>query len=223
MSSTRKYEFRTLGFNLDFTGPATAEEIGRIVGNPAAAAEAFMRIYAYQDRNVSFREKFAEGLEALTGQKRLSHEETSKKDGTVSTKFDETEQDFYNRLLVGKAYDANGELTVDIPKLDPADASKVAYEVNATLGDWSPSVGSDRKPAQPYYELADAYLGKIATGEISPTTGEPVTADSISANLEAKLGVSFAAQFGDFNRDNLARALKAWDEKKKQLAKSELG
>lgn len=189
-----------MGFTFTFNGPATAEEIGRITGNPNAAAEAFMQQYCYQDRNVQFRDKFVEAVAAHIGEGRKSHEATLKS-GESKTVYDETEQDYFNRVK------AEG-------KLSDEDASRIANEVNQSIGDYSPSVGSDRKPAKKFYDDADAILAKVAAGES--------TSERVIANLESKMSISFESQFGDWSRDNLARALKALSEWKERQTKNEL-
>ena len=200
MSNLAPYKYNVLGFELSFNGPSTAAEIATITGNPKAAEEAFMTQYAYQDRGPEFRDLFSKEVENLSGIKRKTKPNTMK-DGTVRDVYDETEAAFLSRVREAKN-DAGVPLITEVYLLT------LANTINEQLGDWSPSVGGrSSKPSKAFYELADGALAKIGAGQSSP--------EKFVSNVEAFLNVSFESTFGEFNRDNVARAFKAIDEKQK--------
>lgn len=199
--SNRKYDFTALGFNLTFAGPDTAVAIENAIGKPGACEDAYMQVYAYHNRGPAFRKAYAEALAKETGIERKTRVEKAegKEDKTIN---DETEQEFLNRV-----YATEGAIT-------EADALALAQTVNDALGDWSPVAISDRKPAKPFYDKADEALAAITNGKSTP--------ERITTNIEAKLGIVFVSQYGEFTRDNLARAMKALDEKARQDASNVL-
>ena len=199
---TRKYKQVFLGIPLTFDGPALVSELEAIVGKDACI-EAFMTAYSYQ-RSTQMSDPFCQKLEQLTGEERKYEvakdgegKPKTDRDGNVVKTYTETPGKFLARLQTDERFR-------DV--LTDAEVAKIAEEVSVDQGPWTFKVVSDRKPAAAYYELADSTLAKI-------DAGLSTQADSI-AKIEAKLGVDFAATFGEYNRDNLARAAKAIADKR---------
>lgn len=202
--STKVYEFNTLGFDLQFNAPASADEIDRALGTPGACATAYLiNFYAYQIRNKAFRKQFCEELNALVpdDRKRKTTTVTGKKTGEEKEVFDEEEQAFVNRVDAEKLVSREDMVTLSL-------------KVNDEIGDWSPVSVPDRKPAKQYMDDAKSILGKIGAGTS--------TNERVIANLESALSINFESQYGEFTKDNLARALKALDDKRKHEATSSL-
>ena len=211
MSNKRTYEFKCLGITGNFVGPADVEDIERIVGKPGICQEMFMQDYTYQDRNKQLRESLATAVASLTGVARKT-----KTDDKGKESFTESEQEYINRLMTTKIDEAD---TNSLFVLSTEDLTRLWHETNNAIGEWSPGASSSRKPAAVFYAQADDILGKIAGGYIT-ADGNPASAARTTAKLEAFLQVDFAAVYGDFNRDNLARALRDKKDKEEQVSRN---
>lgn len=199
--TTRKYPQNCLGVTVQFDGPSTVQELESIVG-ANAAIEAYMTAYGYQ-RNQAMYPLICEKIEGLTGEERKSKTEG---EGEKAKKvFTETAGAYINRL---QSSDTFKDVLTD------AELAKIVNETNAEVGPWTFKPVSDRKPAVPFYLTADNVLAKISAGQ--------ATQEQCIAKIESTLGGDFASMFGEFNRDNLARAAKAIDEKKRKEAAEEL-
>lgn len=206
---TRRYEFKTLGFVMSFNAPANGADINRIVGREGAVEESYFTLYAYQDRNKVFRQKFAEALEAETGVKRLTEEKPSKKEGEpAKIVFAETEDEYYNRLTLPAGEGLPAAIT-------EAQATVIANRVNDEIGDWSFTASNRQRVAQAYYDKADQLLAKIGAGQ--------GTVEESTKKIETYLGVVFSSYFGEWNRDNVARAMKEINDKAVRDAENSLG
>ncbi len=204
----RIYNFSSIGFALSFEGPALAADIDRILGNPSATEEAFMQQYVYQDRAPEFRKALVERLIEHTGVARKTKAADPAKPDAKPV-WDETEAEYINRVELIKGDN-------DLPVLTEADKLTIANEVNEAIGEWSPTTSSrSSKPAKKYYDFADGLIAKIAGGH--------TTAEKVIANFEAKIQAPFSRQYGEFNRDNLARAVKDVQERAAAEAERAIG
>lgn len=207
---TKTYHLESLGYQLPYTAPAHAADIDRLMGAGFCASQA-MKQYDYHQRGPTWRENFALALEAFAKEQasdpanpkllRGRSTSTHKKTGAELEKYSESEAKYINRLEAGIQDDAGNVVFI----LDAAEAHRIALEENEKLGDWSPTQISERKPAAKFYEGADQIIAKIASGAR--------TVESYVSSLETATGMPFHTAFGEWNRDNVARALKARDEK----------
>lgn len=199
----RSYTFVSHGRELTFRGPALLADLEKTVGQNAAI-EAYFTAYGY-DRNRDVYAKVVEKAEAATGEKRLHHTTKSKRDETKHiTVYDETEKKFMERITAMKDSTKHGFVVTEEVW------TQWLREANEEIGDWQYKPGSDRKPAEKFYTLADEILLRI---ENKTDNGKGAASEEgYRRGIENKLGVDFQSVFGDWNRDNLARALKAVDE-----------
>lgn len=203
-----------LGFNIVFKGPKNVAELEAAVGKDAAL-KAYMLAYSYK-RNAAMYPAICKKLEELTGEARIGVPAT-KADGTP--KFDEngvqekdysgstgeTPMKYLNRIRTDTRFK---DLLTDEA------VRSIIEEVSTETGEWTATTVSDRIPAKAFYDVADKVLAKITAGQ--------GTAEESTAKIEAKLGGSFQSMFGEFNRDNLARAAKAIDAKAREEAANDI-
>lgn len=197
------YYVNVYGVELPYKGPAKVEDIETLAGDPGCCQRAFMRADDYSGRMPEIRGRLSKALEELSGVKRLT-----KDNGNQVNDKDESDKDFLDRLEGSKAITEDQKL-------------QLLHKINEELGDkTSFDSTSQRKPAAKYYEMADGALAKIAAGATAPD-GETCTNERTISKIQARLKVDFASAFGEFNRDNLARAYKAVEERaQRELAAS---
>ncbi len=203
------YTFVSLGRELTFRGPANLADLEKIVGE-GEGIKAYMRLYGYE-RNRPVYEKLVEKVEAHTGEKRAHHINQGKKDAEKEIKvYDETEKKFIDRMIAAK-------------KITQEEVDAYHNEVNQELGDWSYDPTTSRKPAQKFYDLADDALLKIEN-KVQSRSGTIASEENYKAGFEKKLGIVWDSAYGEFNRDNLARAFKDVElANQRKLADSVLG
>jgi hypothetical protein len=207
----RSYPIRVLGRKLSFSGPSNIEDVERLT-TKNAVIEGYMQQYCFHDRGPELKRRFARKLEEFLGpdgdkqafKAVLNDDGTPKLDDDKKPviKYTESEKTFFNRVYAAE------KITIE-------DVDRLLDEANSEIGDWSPGSVSQRKPAKQFYDMADEAMRRIN----DPEKGERNTAKFI-ANIQSQLHVDFADTFGDVNRDNVARAYAALDEKKREEAKA---
>jgi hypothetical protein len=199
-----EYSMRTLGLDLPFIGPKNASDIANLTGDPRACEKAFMTIYGYQDRGPAVRANVADRVEKETGieRKRVpdlddNGNQKKTKKGEPKWKSVEPEEPYLNRVV------AEGALTQD-------DLNKIIREENEALGEYSFNPGRSSKPNKAFYETAQKLVDAVDGGKM--------TQERAIKNIEAQLKSAFDTTVGEFNLDNVARALELIDRRKKEEA-----
>lgn len=194
---TRQYSFVSWGNELSFTGPAKIADVEKFTGENAVI-EAFFTAYGYERNRPLYLNTVAR-IEEHTSQKRKQHTRQGKKDAEKEiVVYDETEKDFADRMVEEKLISEEEVLTY-------------LKEENEKLGEWTWKPTTDRKPAAKFYTVAQAIVDRVTNQTVLPN-GATATAELYIAGFENKLGVSFQSAFGEWNLDNVARAVKAVEE-----------
>lgn len=195
----RIYNNTTMGFTFPLSVSfETVEEYNAQKGNPDAWFETLCAQECYQGWNAAFRENFIARIEEQTGVKR---EVTGYRNNDEKKPILETEGKYFARVQAMSSEDGS-------PVATEQQLRQWALEAASETGDLTVSPGlRGNKPAKPFYEKADAMIAAIG----QPSRRKPgttVSAESIVELWESDNSVSFSANFGEFNRDSLAKALK---------------
>lgn len=191
-------KYNSLGLTVSISVPETVEEYNALAGRENAAVDDAVDNTVYRSVLAEFREKFCEEVEKETGIARkrspvLDDKGEPKKDknnNPVIT-FDETEGKYIARVLAEKGYDDAGTFQAI------ADAIATNLKFDPSVRERTSGGG---KVAKTYVEAADKIIAM----------GEDKVQRAVQ-NLSSYLGREVAS-----DRDSLAAAIKAREDKKRQ-------
>lgn len=200
---------RVMGVEVIVMVPNTLEGLCDWAGGPDVVYKAALKNILYHGFSPNVRAAFAEALEEETG---VARRQQVDNDGTpkvrkrkeedengneieVEEPVLETEQDYLNFVL------AEGKVT-------PDRVNSLMQEV-ADASDPKPRPSQGRKPSKAAMSFAAKYLAAVEAGN--------KTAEQFIAIFESKNGMKFSdIGDGEFNQENVARAIQINEERKKQ-------
>lgn len=196
----------TCELDLNVSIPATTTEAVSLFGE-AACHLAMIRQTFYGPWNSAFRKAFTSKLEEVTGVAR--RQLTRGGEGVFSTKKDgtkvpvlETEAKYLAFLLESNA-------------IDQANYAATGAEVAATIPFEIPDAERQAAPAKEFIQAAKTVLAMVENGVISKRTGEPITEESFTTNIESSNPGLSLESVGGFTVEGLARALQIDDKRQK--------
>lgn len=211
MADTVPFSQKVMGFDTVVNIPKTIEGLAEWAGGMDVVWKAAIKQILYHGYSPNVRESFAEELE-----KRFpDFPRPQAKDDAGNLKFKKVKDDDGNEVeepvLVTEQEYWNAVFAAGLMSQD--EGAALAREIGAVT-DAKPRVTSGRKPNKDCYSAADKILAAVGAGTM--------TAEQFIATFEGLTGVSFAS-LGEFNRDNVAMAVKINEENKKKSVGAEFG
>lgn len=211
---TKNIPCKVLGRTVYYSAPSRIEDVEARTEKGAVLAGYYQQ-YNFHDRGPALKQGYARKLEAFLAEKGISDRQAAKPElnddgspkvdakGNPRVKYTESEKTFHQRVF------SAGHISIE-------DVDRLLNEVNDEIGAWAPGETRVSKPSKAFYDLADEAMRRINDVDKGASNRERFT-----ANILSKLGVSFEDAFGEVNRDNVARAYQALDEKAREKAKAE--